>query len=57
VSSIQKWHVGKIVILWAVCAFWFWLVMGVESVPFVLAWVAYLLFCLVVTWVWFRGNW
>ena len=55
--SVREWHGGKLAMLWGVCAFWFWLVMGVESEPFVLAWLAYLLFCLVVTWVWFRGNW
>ncbi len=55
-SSIQQWHVGKLATLWGVCAFWFWVVMKVESEPFVLVWLAYMLFCLVVTWVWFGGR-
>ena len=58
--SVREWHVGKLVILWGVCAVWFWaLTEGLSretSAVIASAWFAYLLFCLVVTWVWFGGR-
>jgi len=56
VSSIQKWHIGKLVLLWGVAAFGFWLALNMESEPFVFVWFAYLFVCVVVTWVWFGGR-
>lgn len=56
VSSIQKWHSGKLVLLWGVAAFFFWIVMLANSVRLWAVWFAYVLFCLVVSWVWFGGR-
>ena len=60
-SSIQKWHVGKLVILWSVCAAWF-LVLSqglpqeIFSWVIVLGGIAYIPVCLVVTWIWLSGR-
>jgi len=56
VSSIQKWHVGKLVLLWGVCAMGFWLVTEGGSDTFVWAALAYLVFCVAVTWVLLSGR-
>ena len=55
-SSIREWHIGKIVILWGVCAVWFWLLTEAGSQALALAWLAFLVFCVAVTWIWLSGR-
>ncbi len=56
-SSIQKWHVGMLVLLWGASPFAVLLaaVVGGEG-GVVLVGSVYLLFCGAVTWIWFGGR-
>jgi len=63
--SVRNWHVGKLALVWGGCAFLFAFIVFLESAnPFHSgisgigwpAWFAYVLFCMVVTWVWFGGR-
>jgi len=66
VSSIQQWHVGKLVLLWgasplvvllaALVASEGGIVPSGEVLAVILVGSAYVLFCCAITWVWLSGR-
>lgn len=62
--SVREWHGGKVALVWGGCPFLFALIgfleeagVGRAGIAWAIgAWLAYVLFCVVVTWVWFSGR-